>query len=74
VAEFLSIRHRYAHEEGLCFEDLPALSNGNLDFAPVYTLENEYLEVKPGVKYSKVLKALYEKKKRDHKVNRYSQV
>jgi hypothetical protein len=38
-----SIRHRYAHEEGLRFEDLPALSNGNLDFAPVYALENEYL-------------------------------
>ena len=38
-----SIRYRYAHEEGLLFEDLPALSNGNLGFAPVYTLENEYL-------------------------------
>ncbi|SHN13506.1 DUF2867 domain-containing protein [Flavobacterium xinjiangense] len=38
-----SIRHRYAHEEGLSFEDLPALSNGSPDFKPVYTLKNEYL-------------------------------
>ena len=38
-----SIRHRYAYEEGLSFEDLPALNKGDLDFVPVYILENEHL-------------------------------
>ena len=38
-----SIRHRYAHEEGLTFEELPALSKDKLDFDPVYALENEHL-------------------------------
>jgi len=38
-----SIRDRYAHEEELSFEDLPALSNDDLGFAPVYMMENEEL-------------------------------
>ena len=38
-----SIRHRYAQQEGLSFEDLPSLSKGDLDFAPVYILEDEHL-------------------------------
>ena len=38
-----SIRHRYAYEEGLSFGDLPALGTSDLDFAPVYMLQNEHL-------------------------------
>jgi hypothetical protein len=38
-----SIRHRYAYEEGLGFDDLPTPGKGNLDFEPVYVLENEHL-------------------------------
>lgn len=38
-----SLRHRYAHEEQLSFEDLPAPGKGDNDFEPVYVLENEHL-------------------------------
>jgi hypothetical protein len=38
-----SIRHRYAHEEGLSFENLPTPGKGDLNFELVYALENEHL-------------------------------
>lgn len=38
-----SIRYRYAKEERLDFDDLPAPNKGDLDFVPVYRLENEHL-------------------------------